>query len=268
MSTSLEIRSVHLRVADLARSLTFYRDQLGFSVRSTAVGRAELDADPAATTPQSGADLVLTESPSAPTAPKDSAGLFHAALLLSSRGALGQWLRQAASAGVEFQGFSDHGVSEALYLTDPDGNGLEIYADRPQAEWPLEHGSLAMTTEPLRLPDLLAAGARHEGAALTGARWGHLHFRVTHLDRSEAFYSNLLQLRLTQRYGASARFLAADDYHHHFGLNTWGGVRQTHPTDALGLVDVTVASQQVAVAETVHDPDGITLKLVPLTGSF
>ncbi len=258
-SPSLEIESVHLRVSDLARSVEFYTRQLGFTVAdSTAAASVVLAAEPGGR-----GTLVLTEDRKAHRAPTDAAGLFHAALLLPSRAALGRWLRHAADANVEFDGFSDHGVSEAIYLADPDGNGLEFYADRSPEQWPLRHGNLEMITAPLNVRVLLNDAATDDGPVLAGARWGHLHFRVSNLDRSEKFYASTLGLELTQRFGDSARFLAADGYHHHIGLNTWGGVRQAQPSDALGLVEATLSSRQVSTAQSVRDPDGIALRLLP-----
>src|SRR4051812_32487038 len=144
MSLSLQIASIHLRVSDLARSVGFYARQLGFTVASHKAGRAELGTSVGGPTL-----LTLTEDRTALAAPADAAGLFHAALLLPSRAALGSWLGRAATAGAEFAGFSDHRVSEAIYLSDPDGNGLEFYADRPHAAWPFANGELAMATHPL-----------------------------------------------------------------------------------------------------------------------
>jgi catechol 2,3-dioxygenase len=260
MSPSLQLRSLHLRVSDLARSVDFYAGKLGFVVRDQRAGEAEL-----ATSPTGPALLTLTEDRAALAPPPEAAGLFHAALLLPTRAALGQWLQHAADAGVSFDGFSDHGVSEAIYLSDPDGNGLEFYADRPRETWPRRGAEIAMGTEPLAVPDLLAAGARDPAVnpPLTGATWGHLHLRVTNLDRSEKFYSETLGVTLTQRYGTSARFLAADGYHHHLGLNTWGHPSQPHPQTppALGLIDASFVRTAATAGHAVRDPDGIAVRI-------
>jgi catechol 2,3-dioxygenase len=264
MKTTFDIRSVHLRVANLDRSVEFYTQLLGFVLLSDAVGRAELAAPGIGGEQSPAGHLLLTEHPRAPKAASQSAGLFHAALVLPTRAALGHWLRAAADAGVSFQGFSDHGVSEAIYLVDPDGNGLEFYADRPPEEWPRHHGELAMVTEPLALPALLAASAEETGPPLAGGRWGHLHLRVTDLDRSDAFYRANLGLHVTQQYGASARFLARDDYHHHLGINTWGGISRAHDPESLGLSEFTVAVEGVTTASTLIDPDGMAFQLIPV----
>src|SRR3954468_99197 len=156
MPRSLEITSVQLRVSNLACSLDFYVRKVGLVLRTQTAQRAELVAPDAL--PGAEPLLVLIEDRTAPSPSPAAAGLFHAALLFPTRAALGRWLRGAQRAGVEFSGFSDHGVSEAIYFSDPDDNGLEFYVDRPMAAWPREDGHLAMGTLPLDLADLLAAG--------------------------------------------------------------------------------------------------------------
>jgi catechol 2,3-dioxygenase len=258
MTPSLQLRSIELRVSDLPRSLDFYVRQLGFIPLHQAAGHADLAVDAGGP-----AVLMLTEDRSAPPAPPGSAGLFHSALLLPDRKSLGAWLRHAGENGVEFDGFSDHGVSEAVYLTDPDGNGLEFYSDRPRDQWPRHGGQIGMFTHPLDVPALLALGADAPAhPPLAGARWGHLHLRVTGLERSGAFYRPLLGVEVTQSSYPGALFLAADGYHHHLGLNTWGRPRAPQPPGALGLVEATFARTGVASPQRVRDPDGIALQLV------
>jgi catechol 2,3-dioxygenase len=253
----LEFVHLHLRVRDLAAVSDFYT-RLGFVPVKTSPDRTEF-----AVTVGGPVRLTLTAARSASPAPADSAGLFHAALLLPNRAALGNWLRQTADAGVEFDGFSDHGVSEAIYLHDPEGNGLEFYADRPTAAWPRQNGEIGMFTRPLNLPDLLAEAARAPaGPPLAGARWGHLHLRVTDLARSDPFYREALGMVVTQSSYPGARFLAADGYHHHLGINTWGGVRQPRNPAHLGLVEATFARSDRTTTTSLHDPDGIALRVV------
>ena len=258
MTSSLQLASVHLRVADLARSVAFYT-KLGFASATRSAGRAELASAPGET-----ALLTLTEDRTAPTAPRDAAGLFHAALLLPSRAALGAWLKHASATGIEIDGFSDHGVSEAIYLTDPDGNGLEFYSDRPRDAWPAspKAGEVAMFTQPLALQSLLAEAAPASTTPLADARWGHLHLRVTDLARSEKFYRDALGVALTQGSYPGARFLAADGYHHHLGLNTWGNPRSAQPPGTLGLVEATFTRRGIVTPQTTRDPDGIALRII------
>lgn len=256
MSASLHLTGIQLRVAHLSRSIDFYVRQLGFVVKSQSADQAGL-----ATSADGPALLALVEQRDAPAAPPDAAGLFHAALLLPSRQALGAWLTFAHAQGIAFEGFSDHGVSEAIYFADPDGNGLEFYRDRPRPEWPTANGEIAMSTQPLALHSLLAEAAPASAAPLAGATWGHLHLRVTNLDRSEAFYAEKLGMVVTQRSYPGARFMAADGYHHHLGLNTWGSPRRPEPVGSLGLVAATfsIAGRQSGVA--LIDPDGMHLRV-------
>ncbi|MEY2880987.1 MAG: hypothetical protein RLZZ15_3367 [Verrucomicrobiota bacterium] len=261
---SLRLVAVTLRLADLARGIAFYADQLGFAVNARDPARAELAVAPGSPTLLT--LLTLVADAAAPPAPPDAAGLFHAALLLPSRAALGAWLRGAADRGTAFDGFSDHGVSEAIYLSDPEGNGLEFYADRPPAAWPrAPDGGLAMTTGALDIPALLAAAASasDNAAPLAGAHWGHLHLRVTDLARSEKFYADTLGVALTQGSYPGARFLAADGYHHHVAVNTWGRPRRPQPPGARGLAEATFAVAGHAAEKSLRDPDGLALRLAP-----
>ena len=259
MSTSaLELRSIHLRVRDLERSLAFYAGQVGFDLQRRGADTAEL-----ATGEGGAGHLILSAAPAADDAGPADAGLFHAALLFPSRKSLGAWLRTAAARGLAFDGAADHGVSEALYTRDPDGNGLEFYADREATSWPRRHGELAMSTEPLDLAGLLKEGSVGEGD-FGGCRWGHLHLRVTNLERSSAHYQRLLGLEVTQRSFPGARFLAADGYHHHLGLNTWGSPQRPQPRGVIGLVAAHFIRPGQPPTEGAPDPDGI---LVVLGGS-
>ena len=256
---ALDLNSIVLRVAHLARSVEFYTQRLGFvAIRQTA-GQAELAA-----APNSPVLLTLLDAPAAPAAPRDAAGLFHSALLFPSRAALGGWWRFAAENRVDFDGFSDHGVSEAIYLSDPDGNGLEFYADRPRDTWPFAaNGEVAMTTLALDVPSLLAAATLPaQQPVLAGAHWGHLHLRVSDLGVSESFYRKHLSMVVTQSTYPGARFLAADGYHHHLGLNTWGEPRRPQPSNALGLAEATFVGSQRLHDAHLADPDGIRLQLL------
>lgn len=258
MTGSLQIPRIAFRVSDLARSRDFYTRHVGFSVVHAQPERLDL-----AVMPDGPPLFTLHSAPSATPSLHDSAGLFHAALLLPSRSALASWLAFAAAQHLEFEGFSDHGVSDAIYFSDPDGNGLEFYSDRPRETWPYVRGELAMTTRPLDTRELLTH-ATPTTTPLTDAHWGHVHLRVTDLERSENFYRNTLPLAVTQRSYPGARFLAADGYHHHLGLNVWGNPRRPHSAGATGLLRVTFALRHLAAPATLVDPDGIPLELAPL----
>lgn len=242
LPATTSIRQVRLRVADLERSLRFYRDLLGFRVLRAASGTAELSASGAGP-----AQVILEERPGARPKPPGTTGLYHVAILLPGRRELARLLRRLAGARWSFDGFSDHGVSEAVYLPDPDGNGLELYADRPRSAWRWQDGEVVMFTRPLDVEGLLAELGRaperpDEPPLHPRARIGHVHLHVADLARSEAFYGGLLGFEVTTRRYPGALFLAAGGYHHHLGLNIWAGEgAPPPPADAAGLVDFTVA---------------------------
>jgi catechol 2,3-dioxygenase len=209
------VGEVHLTVADLERSIGYYRAVVGLDVLDRGTGRVTLGAG-------STALLVLVEEPGASPA-RGHTGLFHFALLVPERADLARWLAHAAADRVALTGLSDHFVSEALYLTDPDGHGIEIYADRPRQVW---EGQVAerMTTLPLDVQDLLAVldGAPAEYAGLpAGTVMGHVHLRVADVGETAAFYRDLLGFAVMAQLGPQAVFLAAGGYHHHIVTNTW-----------------------------------------------
>ena len=216
ISALTTLGAVHLTVAELERSLEYYRSTVGLSVREAGAGRASLGAGEREL-------LVLTEEPGA--RPADGyTGLYHFALLLSERADLARWLAHAARDRVRLTGLSDHFVSEALYLRDPDGHGIEIYWDRPREVW---EGQVAarMTTLPLDVDSLLgelddSAGEPFDGLAGETVM-GHVHLKVADVAQTIAFYRDVLGFGLMARFGEQAAFLAAGGYHHHLGANTW-----------------------------------------------
>lgn len=221
---------VHLAVTDLARSLAYYTERIGLAIRSREGERVWLGAGESDV-------LALTVEPEALRA-SGAAGLFHVALLLPARASLGATLHHLIESRTPIDGASDHGVSEALYLSDPDGNGLELYCDRPRDDWPRVAGRLSMSTEPLDGDGLLAEGGpvRESWRGLpAGTRVGHVHLRVQHVDAAERFYVEVVGFDRVQRYGPSAAFVSAGGYHHHVGLNNWGGVSGPAPPGAVGL---------------------------------
>lgn len=209
--------AVMLQVADLGRSVDFYQAVLGLRVLQDGAHSARLG-------PQEDGEVLveLRELPGAtPAPPQGRLGLYHFAVLLPDRPALGRFLRHAAERGVRV-GAADHRVSEALYLSDPDGLGIEVYADRPRAEWRHRDRELVMTTDPLDAADVVrSAGDQPWRGAPSGTVMGHVHLHVGDLERASAFYHQALGLdRVVWSY-PGALFLSAGGYHHHLGLNTW-----------------------------------------------
>ncbi|MCO5090434.1 VOC family protein [Bosea sp. (in: a-proteobacteria)] len=207
------IGAVTLRVHDLPALTAWYRDAIGLRVLHQDAGSADLGVG--------GRVLVRLEAGAGQ--PTSTAGLFHLAILLPSRHDLANWLRHAAQMRLPLDGASDHLVSEALYLTDPEGNGIEIYRDRKRAEWPLRpDGGIAMATERLDLDALIGeADAGPYAGMPAGTGMGHVHLRVGDTAAAEAFYRDLIGFELMVRY-PGASFLATGGYHHHIAGNIWG----------------------------------------------
>jgi len=271
---------VALRVTDLDRSRDFYSDALGLQALDGGDGVARMSADG----DRALVELDARESAGGAPAPPRATGLFHLALLYPSRAALGRGVQRVLDAGAGLDGASDHLVSEAVYLHDPDGNGIEIYHDRPREQWPppAPGQSVAIDTIPLDLGEILAEAAETNGGADPGTVMGHVHLKVSDLERSIAFYRDALGLDLQAQLGPQAAFLAAGGYHHHVGINVWhsrgGG---PPPPGSAGLAWFVLELPSLdALAETgralrdaghevdehngtfaVRDPDGIALRL-------
>lgn len=241
---------VHLIVSNLERSLEFYQQVLGFKLHRQQGGTAYLGAGKADL-------LALTERPNARPA-RGTTGLYHFAILVPTRLELAQSLKRIADTQSQVQGFADHWVSEAIYLPDPDGNGIEIYRDRPRAEWPYRNGQLQMGTDPLDVNDVLAELPQnpdpwpglHPDTVL-----GHIHLHVAGIPQAQEFYRDVLGFDLVLHYGPSAAFLSAGGYHHHIGVNTWAGPTPP-PPDAAGLrwfvIQLPTAGELEKVAENVR----------------
>lgn len=216
MPEEMRLGPVVLQVADAERSVEFYRAVLGLAAESEGAGgeitlRAE-DGVPL---------VVLREhSGAAPVPRRGRPGLYHYALLLPDRPALGSFLAHLGALGAR-PGMADHDVSEALYLNDPDGHGIEIYIDRPRVSWRRNGREIHMTTAPLDVDSLLAAGTARWSTMPAGTRMGHVHLHVGDLNRADEFYHAALGLdRVVWSY-PGALFLSAGGYHHHLGLNVW-----------------------------------------------
>lgn len=241
---------VHLRTRDLERAVAFYGGVLGLETlgaKSDSTGsRASVSL---LAGPQGPRLLLLEEDPSAvPRLPR-STGLYHFALRYPSRTALAQAYGRVLRAEYPILGASDHGVSEAIYLSDPEGNGVELYADRPQAQWPREQGELAMVSSSLDLDALLgAARIPSENQSALPPELGHIHLHVASLPVAERFYGEFLGMAVTQRSYPGALFFAAGGYHHHVGVNVWAG-KATPPAHHVGLVSYRL---EVPVAEILY----------------
>jgi len=274
------IASARLRVSDLSRSLDFYQDVIGLRPVGGEAGLAALSA-----TGTGPALLVLVEERGAVAPAPRSTGLYHVAMRVPTRRALASSVAQVMLRW-RLDGLADHGVSEAAYLADPDGNGIEIYTDRPPETWPFANGQVEMITARLPLDSVmreLEPPAEWSGID-RGAEIGHIHLRVSNLARAEAFYGGILGFDVTQRTFPGALFMSAGGYHHHIGLNVWSSAGGSRPAaNATGLVDYSVALPDAAVLETLRarlvaagspvqpspgggiqteDPDGTSVKLI------
>jgi catechol 2,3-dioxygenase len=226
------IGEIHLTVSSLEVSVAFYRDQLGFQVLEMREGSAALGVGDCTL-------IRLVERPGAKR-PRGVTGLYHFAVLLPDRRSLARLLYHLAETNTEVQGASDHGVSEAIYLQDPDGTGIELYRDRKRGEWPVDDiGRLMMDTDELDVDDLvmeLRGGVEAWHGLPEGTRIGHVHLHVRNLLEAERFYVGALGFELMQRYGSGAIFVSAGGYHHHIGMNIWAGEgAPPPPEDAAGL---------------------------------
>jgi catechol 2,3-dioxygenase len=271
------VGAVRLQVANLERSLTYYRDFLGLALIASGGTQATLGGADGRTL------LELHQRAGATPVPRRGRlGLFHFAILLPDRAALGRFVRQLAATGAP-AGSADHLVSEAIYLQDPDGLGIEVYADRPRSTWQqLPSGEIAMATEALDVSSLLrAAGDSMWDGMPEGTVIGHMHLHVGELEEAERFYHGALGLDVMVRGYPGALFMSAGGYHHHLGVNTWAaGAPLAGENDARLLewelvlpteADVRAARDRLAAAgyvaeagdaPVVRDPWGTAMRLV------
>lgn len=223
-----------LRVADEGRALALYRDTIGLEVVQPTDGRIALGAGGK---PFLFLDVVAGTTPR----PRHATGLYHVAILLPDRAALGQAIARLMEAGIKL-GAADHNVSEAIYLWDADNNGLEIYRDRPRNEWQWNDGIVTMGNAPLDFPGLLAdaAGKPTNTRAPLGTRIGHVHLQVGDIEKAEQFYCGVLGFERTAEW-RGALFVSAGGYHHHLGLNVWESKNgPLPPQDAAGLEEFVI----------------------------
>jgi catechol 2,3-dioxygenase len=276
----LKVGPICLRTKSQDSMLSFYTEDLGLRKIGGEGAYTTLGSE-SSTEPL----LILHHDRNASTPPPDATGLYHYALLVPDRKSLAIAYLTLGERGVVFDGYADHLVSEALYLTDPDRNGIEIYCDRPRSERKFDEGGIEMATQPLD-PEVLIKELRpdetHEPRAIVdGTTIGHIHLKVSDLQTSVAFYQGALGFEL-RRYFGSAAFLSAGGYHHHVGMNTWESLGGPPSRDAwIGLeyVGLTVhrsdldeifsrlgenGTAQVTQGRLfVPDPDNINLLLRP-----
>ena len=257
------IGAVHLTISDVGRSVRFYQAHLGLTLhrrdqRTAWMGAGDRDL------------LVLSQAERAPRV-RGTTGLYHFAILVPTRADLARALRRLVETETVLQGAADHFVSEALYLADEDGNGIEIYRDRPRADWPFVDGQLQMGADPVDFDDLLAeASGDGRGALPGGTTIGHVHLHVSRLADAQRFYVDVLGFDLMQRYGPSALFVSAGGYHHHIGLNTWAGVgAPPPPPGAIGLrhFDVSLPTD-AAVADVMLRVRAAEIPIESVDGGF
>ena len=249
-TTPLAMGRVALTVHDLDRVGDFYQ-------RAVGLHRLRADPDRLLLGVEGSVLLELRRDPAARRRSPREAGLFHTAFLLPERADLGAWGRHAAATRVPVVGASDHGVSEAIYLSDPEGNGVEIYADRPPAQWHWQGGMVEMPSDGLDIADLLdRTGSRIWQGFPAGSSVGHVHLQVGAIAPAEAFYSGVLGFGITCRYPGGT-FYAADGYHHHLATNVWNSrgasLRQLPST---GLADVEIRAD-ATVLEAIAGRAGI-----------
>lgn len=236
----LRIGTVSLKVRDLDAVSSFYQTVIGLEPIESGERREVLGK---------GAEPLLVLEGDPALAPRDprQAGLFHTAFLMPTRADLARWVAHASEARVKLQGASDHIVSEALYLDDPEGNGIEVYADRPVARWRGSDGEIRMTTDPLDMPDLLAsAGDSRWSGFPEGGRIGHVHLQVGDTAEADRFYRDLLGFDIAARY-PGASFYGSGGYHHQLAGNVWNSRRAgPRPANMAGLAEVTLHAAPAA----------------------
>lgn len=245
-SRPVHVGRAHLVVRDLDTMAGFYEKALGMKRLETSESGVELGAGDHVL-------LTLTTRGDAAPAPRNAAGLFHNAFLMPDRAELAHWLAHAANLGLQFDGASDHLVSEAIYLSDPEGNGIEVYRDRQPEEWTYHaDGTVEMDTRRLDLQALYDSAARTPWAGMSpDAALGHIHLQVGNVPEADRFYEGVLGLKKMASY-PGASFYASGSYHHHVAANIWNSRNAPARTDAMtGLQDYELAFNDKAVLDGV-----------------
>jgi catechol 2,3-dioxygenase len=245
--TPMRVGMVTLRVKNLDKVADYYRDVIGLTVMERSASAAKLGT--------AGITLLVLEArPDAAIEPRNAAGLYHTAFLMPTRKDLARWLVHAASHRVPLSGFADHLVSESVYIDDPEGNGIEVYADRDPSQWQWSEGSVKMATDELNIPDLLSltnTRVADYAKAPDGLRVGHMHLRVGDLAQAESFYHGTIGLDPTRKRNGAA-FLSSGRYHHHLGMNVWqsqGAGPRDDATTGLAWFSLVTAKPELLAAQ-------------------
>ncbi|GGJ40220.1 VOC family protein [Deinococcus roseus] len=248
------IGTVHLNVKDLSKQLAFYQNVLGMQQLDEKDNTVTLGAP----------DLPLVTLHHTPDAQRvRGAGLYHFAVLLPSRADLGQFIQHIAEKKIPVQGASDHHVSEALYMADPEGNGIEIYRDRPEQDWG-QNGQIEMTTARMDVEGVLRAAHSEPFTGLpAGTIMGHIHLHASNVPEAARFYLDSLKMEHIVDY-PGAQFVSYDHYHHHVAVNSWAGQGVAAHPESLGLRSYGLFTDALP-AGTTTDPSGIVLNIKPLS---
>ena len=245
--TPMRIGMVTLRVRDLDLVTNYYRDAIGLTVMQRTATGARLGSGGVAL-------LDLSLRAGAAREARNAAGLYHTAFLMPTRKDLARWLVHAATNKIPLSGFADHLVSESVYLDDPEGNGIEVYADRAPETWKWDGGSVAMATDQLDIDGLLSLTGTHTtnyAKAPDDLRIGHMHLRVGDLEQADRFYSGTLGLDPTRKRSGAA-FLSSGRYHHHLGINVWqsaGAGARDAATTGIAWFSFEVEAQEILQAQ-------------------
>lgn len=263
--TPIRIGAAALKVRDIERMTSYYRDVMGLAVLARGTASVTLGTG-------EGALLTLEPKPGAALEPPTAAGLFHIAFLMPSRRDLARWLVHVARNQTPLTGFADHSVSEAVYLNDPEGNGIEVYADRPAENWRWDNGRVVMGTHRLDVDNILSltnTAIADYPKAPDGLRIGHVHLRVGDVDAGDKFYKDLLGLAPTSRRD-TASFLSSGGYHHHLALNTWnsaGAGRRDETSTGLAWFSLMTQKPELMAAQA-ERLAGAKLTAAPIAGGF
>ncbi|MEK9199511.1 VOC family protein [Ureibacillus sp. FSL E2-3493] len=241
------ISHVQLKVSNLQNSIEYYNTIIGFDVLEQTNTTAILTFDGSTSV------LSLEEISDAQPLKSGQTGLYHFALLLPTRKDLGNFIQHMIQQNARV-GAGDHHVSEAFYLNDPDGNGIEVYADRPEQSWIWNDSTIYMTTEQVDVRSVLAEAEGTWNGLPAGTVMGHIHLSVANISETENFYINALGYEVVTRFGNQASFISTGKYHHHIGLNTWNSLGGTPtPENGVGLKSFTIVLNNEIEAEKIKE---------------